>query len=183
MNTVEPLRGKSIIEKFKDLLRSYSERDYVLFMTGLYLGRRISDILKLRVKDVRDRDYVYFREGKTGKESSLQINKDLKKIYKEYCYGKKGNDYLFRPLRGSENRPITRQQYWHILNKAAEDLGYEDKIGCHTLRKTLGRELYKKGVPITTIMLILNHSEESVTKRYIGVTNDEINEVLTKVRF
>ena len=64
MNSVEPIRGKNTINKFAQVLRSYSERDYVLFLTGIYLGRRISDILPLKVKDVKDREYVYFRESK-----------------------------------------------------------------------------------------------------------------------
>ena len=58
MNSVEPIRGKNTINKFAQVLRSYSERDYVLFLTGIYLGRRISDILPLKVKDVKDREYV-----------------------------------------------------------------------------------------------------------------------------
>ena len=64
MNTVEPLRGTNTIERFARVLKSYSDRDYVLFLTGLYLGRRISDILKLRVRDVKGKDYIYFREAK-----------------------------------------------------------------------------------------------------------------------
>jgi len=183
MNTVEPLRGKNIISDFAAVMRSYSERDYVLFMTGLYLGRRISDILKLRVRDVKGRDYVYFREAKKNKESYLKINKNLKDIFKQYCRDKKDNEYLFRPLRGKDNRPISRQEFWYILNKAASELGYEDKIGCHTLRKTLGRELYRQGVEISMIMLVLNHDDVNYTKRYIGVTTDEINGVLDKLKY
>lgn len=183
MNTVEPLRGKNIINDFAEVLRSYSERDYVLFMTGLYLGRRISDILPLKAKDVRNKEYLYFRESKKNKESYLKINKRLQTIYKSYCSGMADNDFLFAPLRGNKNRHISRQQYWHVLNKAAEELGYEDKIGCHTLRKTLGRELYHQGTDITMIMLILGHDDVNYTKRYIGVTADEINSVLGKLSF
>ena len=114
MNSVEPIRGKNTINKFAQVLRSYSERDYVLFLTGIYLGRRISDILPLKVKDVKDREYVYFRESKKNKEAYLKINKKLKKVFKDYCADMDGEDYLFAPLKGSRDRHITRQQYWNI---------------------------------------------------------------------
>ena len=183
MNTVEPLRGTNTIERFARVLKSYSDRDYVLFLTGLYLGRRISDILKLRVRDVKGKDYIYFREAKKNKESNLKVNKKLKAVLTEYCEDKKDYEYLFRPLRGNENRPITRQEFWHILNKAAAELGYTDKIGCHSLRKTLGRELYQQGVDIVKIMLVLNQDDVNYTKRYIGVTEDEVTSVLDKVDY
>lgn len=183
MNSVEPIRGKNIINKFADVLRSYSERDYVLFMTGLYLGRRISDILPLKVKDVKNKEYVYFREAKKNKESYLKINKKLQSIFKSYCVAMDDDDFLFAPLRGDKDRYISRQQYWNILNKAAAEIGYKDKIGCHSLRKTLGHELYASGVDITMIMLVLGHDDVNYTKRYIGVTADEVNDVLAKLSF
>ena len=181
MNSVEPIRGKNTINKFAQVLRSYSERDYVLYLTGIYLGRRISDILPLKVKDVKDREYVYFRESKKNKEAYLKINKKLKKVFKDYCADMDGEDYLFAPLKGSRDRHITRQQYWNILNRAASQIGYRDKIGCHSLRKTLGHELYSSGVDITMIMLVLNQDDVNYTKRYIGVTADEINNALEKL--
>ena len=49
-------------------LRSKSEREYVMFVTGIYSGLRISDILKLRVRDIRGKDHISIREKKTGKE-------------------------------------------------------------------------------------------------------------------
>ena len=59
LNTVEPIREMDLVLDVADYLRSKNERDYVLFMFGIYTGLRISDILKLRVRDVREKDYVY----------------------------------------------------------------------------------------------------------------------------
>ena len=182
LNTVEPIRDFNIIQDIAEVLRERRERDYVLFMTGLYLGRRISDILPLRVRDVRDKKNIYFREKKKNKEITLDINDDLRKIYKEYCKGKRDYEYLFRRSKG-RNEPITRQQYWNILNQAARQIGYQEKIGCHSMRKSLGRRLYENGVDVYKIMLILNHDDMEYTKRYIGVTRDEINEALSIVSF
>ena len=53
MNTVEPIRDVSLVNDIADYLREQSERNYILFLFGIYSGLRISDILKLRVRDVR----------------------------------------------------------------------------------------------------------------------------------
>lgn len=182
INTVQPIRDFDIIQELAEELRKECERNYVLFMTGMYLGRRISDILPLKIEDVKGKQKIYFREKKKNKEITLVINDDLRKIYEEYCIDKKDNEYLFRRLKG-KNKPITRQQWWYILNKAAKKIGYKEPIGCHTPRKSLARYLYDNGVDIYKIMLILNHDDINYTKRYIGVTEDELNDVLAKVSF
>ena len=67
MNTVEPIRDMNLVIDVADYLKSNNERDYVMFMFGIYTGLRISDILLFRVRDVREKDAVYIREEKTGK--------------------------------------------------------------------------------------------------------------------
>lgn len=154
-----------------DFLREKRERDYVLFMTGIYCGRRISDILPLKIRDIRNAEYIDIREEKTGKEARVIINDELKSIYKEYCKGKRDYEYVFRRSKG-KNEPITRQRVWQILNDAAKAFEYKDKIGCHTMRKTFGYWLYQDTGDVVGIQELLNQSDISVTKRYIGVTQD-----------
>lgn len=171
MNTVEPIRDKQVIKDISDYLKIKNERDYVLFMTGIYLGRRITDMLSFKVRDVRNKNYVYFREGKTNKEIRIPIHQELKKIYKEYIKNKKDYEYLFQSRQG-KHKPISRQRVWQILNEAAEFFEYRENIGCHTLRKTFGYWLYKDTKDAVSIKELLNHSDISVTKRYIGITQD-----------
>lgn len=154
-----------------DYLRAKRERDYVLFMTGIYLGRRISDMLSFKVRDVRNKNYIYFREGKTGKEARVAINEELKRIYREYTKGMKDYDYLFANTQNNK-KPISRQRVWQILNEAAEYFNYRENIGCHTLRKTFGYWLYQDSKDAMAIKELLNHEDVSVTKRYIGITQD-----------
>ena len=56
VNTVEPIRDMDLIFDMMDFLKGQNVRDYVLFMFGIYTGLRISDILKLRVRDVKEKD-------------------------------------------------------------------------------------------------------------------------------
>ncbi|GMA66225.1 hypothetical protein GCM10025859_67000 [Alicyclobacillus fastidiosus] len=68
-------------------------------------------------------------------------------------------------------------QAWKALNNAAKVAGIKDRIGTHTLRKTFAYHAYKQGKDITLIQKLLNHSAPSVTLRYIGITQDEMDDV------
>ena len=83
MNTVEPIRDMDLVMDLADYLKSNNERDYVLFMFGIYTGLRISDILKFRVRDVKGKDAVYIREKKTGKAfpDKFRVTASYRRIY------------------------------------------------------------------------------------------------------
>ena len=84
LNTVEPIRDMDLVLDVADYLKVKNERDYLLFMFGIYTGLRISDILKFRVRDVKDKDAIYIREKKTGKEKRFPVNEELKPIVANY---------------------------------------------------------------------------------------------------
>ena len=184
MNTVEPIRDFDLILDMQDYLKGKkNQRDYVLFMFGLYSGLRISDILPLKVRDVRNADCIYLIEKKTKKKRRVVINDDLKAVIKEYIKNKKDYELLFTSSRGKRNEPLTRQRVWQILNDTANFFDYKHPMGCHTLRKTFGYWLYQETKDAASIMDILNHSDISVTKRYIGVTQDSNENMVRKLSF
>lgn len=184
LNTVEPIRDYELILDMQDyLLEKKNKRDYVLFMFGIYSGLRISDILPLKVRDVRNAKYLYMREIKTGKEKRFPINDDLQQIIEKYIRDKKDYEYLFKREKCKKNEHITRQRVWQILNDLASAFEYKDNIGCHTLRKTFGYWLYQDTQDAVSIMDILNHSDISVTKRYIGVTQDSKDKIMKGLSF
>lgn len=76
-----------------------------------------------------------------------------------------------------ENQPITRIQAYRIINDACAIAKIKGAIGTHTLRKTFGYWAYKQGIDITLLMKIFNHSAPSITLRYIGITQEDINNV------
>lgn len=181
MNTVEPIRDINLVYDIADYLKVRSERDYVLFMFGIYSGLRISDVLKFRVRDVKGKDYIYIREKKTDKEKRFPINQDLKDILNDYIKDKKDYEFLFKSKKG-QNKPITREHAYRILKEAAEVFGL-DCIGCHTMRKTFGYFLYKATKDVVTIKEILNHSDISTTLRYIGINQDRKDTVMKQLSF
>ncbi|MBN1039037.1 site-specific integrase [Clostridium botulinum] len=186
MNSVEPIRKMQDIYDIADYLRLHNERNYVLFMFGIYTGLRISDILQFRVRDIRDvkckiKEYFYIREEKTGKEKRMKVHKDLKLILNEFIKDKLDYQYLFLSKKG-KNKPISRQQAYRILNDAAKTFGLES-IGCHTLRKTFGYQLYQRTHDGITIKEILNHSDLSTTLRYIGINQDRKDKIIEEVSY
>jgi len=184
LNTVEPIRDKNKIKLMKVVLKNKSIRNYLLFTIGINTGLRISDLLKLKISDVADpkgkiKDNIYIREKKTCKEKVFSLNKTVKDSVKEYLNSLdeyKLDWYLFKSKKG-ENKPISRIQAYDILNNASKEAEIKDKIGTHTLRKTFGYHGRIKGVGIEILQKIFNHSAPGITMRYIGISQDEMEDV------
>lgn len=172
MNFVEPIRDADIFHSIQSTVQKENIRNYVLIMTGTYTGLRISDILKLKVKDVYKKKYIDVREKKTKKRNLIEINPILRKVYNDYCLDMDEEEYLFR--KEKINKPISRTRAWQIMQDIGERFGVEH-LGTHTLRKTFGFHYYKQTGDIATLMLMYNHSKESITLKYIGITQDTMN--------
>ncbi|WP_312560662.1 site-specific integrase [Anaerospora sp.] len=175
MELVEPIRSEKQVKGMANYLRGKSERDYVLFILGINSGLRISDLLKLTVDDVAERDRISIKEEKTGKTKDFPLSDLCKKVIKDYLRNQKPSHWLF-PSRKSD-KPISRIQAYRILNEASKHVGINEQIGTHSLRKTFGYWAYKQGVDVTRIQYLLNHSAPSITLRYIGITRDELDDI------
>ncbi|OUN01122.1 MAG: integrase [Paenibacillaceae bacterium ZCTH02-B3] len=175
-NAVEPIRDLSKIREVKNYLRQRSYRDYFLFTFGINSGLRISDILPLRVKDVRGVKYLRIKEKKTGNIRRVIITNALKREIEFYTAGMADSDYLFPSKRG--NKPISRMQAWHIINNAAQACGIDGPIGTHTLRKTFGYHFYQQTKDVAMLQEIFGHSSPSITLRYIGINGEMIDRAL-----
>ena len=176
MKEVQPIRDKKKIEEMKTELLKQGYRDYMLFVLGINTGLRISDLLKLKVKDVKDKTHIILTEQKTGKIKRFMINGQLKQDIDKYINNMGDNEYLFQSQKGYNN-PISRVQAYRILNKAAENIGLEE-IGTHTLRKTFGYWHYKQYKDIALLQELFNHSAPSVTLRYIGINQDIMDKTI-----
>ena len=78
-------------------------------------------------------------------------------------------------------RPISRQRCYQIMNTIAKQAGIEERIGCHTLRKTFGYHYYKMTGDVVSLQRILGHSFQRETLVYIGVIQENIDESLMKM--
>jgi integrase len=189
MNFVEPIREKKQIDQIKgNLYRKKNPRDFTLFTLAINTGLRISDILSLKVEDIKDgkgniKDSLYILEQKTKKRRNIPLNKQAKEAL-NYYFKKTGiydlDRYLFIGERSGDGKPLSRVRAWQLINKWCREVGIDFKIGGHTLRKTFGYHLRKQGISIERISDLLGHRNIKVTFRYIGINDDERKEVLAK---
>ncbi|MBA7623772.1 hypothetical protein ES703_31171 [subsurface metagenome] len=94
MRTVQPIRDLKKIRAIKGNLRKRNPRDFLLFTLGINTGLRISDILRLKVEDVKDqageiKEYLDLNEKKTKKQRLIYINSEVRNAL-EYYFDKTG---------------------------------------------------------------------------------------------
>ena len=190
MSKTQPIKELEQINELKEYFYQRGEiRNYALIVIGLNTSLRISDVLALRWKDVYNfqtnsyRHHISILEKKTQKNNTVAINSAildvlelLRTVEKEFA----PEIFLFSSRKG-ENKPITRNHAFTIIKNASESLGFEDNIACHSLRKTFGYQAWKQGVQPALLMSIYNHSSYEITKRYLGITQDERDQVFMNI--
>ncbi|MBA7575182.1 site-specific integrase [Candidatus Atribacteria bacterium 1244-E10-H5-B2] len=186
MRTVQPIRDIKKIKAIKGNLKKRNPRDFLLFTLGINTGLRISDILKLKVEDVKDqtgeiKEYLDLNEKKTKKQRLIYLNNEVRNAL-EYYFDKTGiydlERYLFISDKTKINKPISRIRAWQLIQIWCREVGIKGRIGTHTIRKTAGYQMRIAGVAIELIQEVLGHQSISMTKRYLGITDDEITKVL-----
>jgi integrase len=188
--TTQPIRNKAHIKQISSYFLNKGElRNYLLFIMGIHTALRISDMLRLTCNDVYDftnnrvRREFSIVEKKTGKSKIIAVNRSvveaISKLFNQI--NPLPNDFLF--AHPTLNKAISRIQAYRILRAAAEETCVDVPISCHSLRKTFGYHLWKKGTSLVIIMDIYNHSSYAVTKRYLGITQDDKNSAYLKLQF
>lgn len=174
------------------LLEDKRYRDCLLVATGCFLGLRISDILTLRWGDLIGRDKISLTERKTGKQRLFRINSGYARIIGECAaaiYDGDPDAYIFESP-DKPGFPITRQRADQLLKecKARYGLKSAETFSTHSLRKSFGRRVWlnqcEKGEGERALLLlcdVFGHSSIAITKRYLGIRQDEILSVYDKL--
>ena len=184
--TVEPIREKAQIKQLYQYLNGYDPKYALIFKFGINTGLRISDIIPIKVSDIftetwQFKEHLILSEKKTSKEKKIKLNDTLRKCI--YNYVKTQHlpidNYLFYSQKGGY---LGRIQIYRVLKEAATVLGIES-FGTHSLRKTWGYWTYKiSKYNIGLVMDTFNHSSSSVTLRYIGINQDQKDELYSIVQ-
>jgi integrase len=178
MNTVEPIRNRDLLEKIKADLKQSSIRNYGFFLVGINTALRISDILKLRVRDIRGKKQLYIRMTKTGKEITLPISDYLQQELAPLLVGRRPDEYIFLSrqvkITSRIKQSIDRTQAYRIVKETCRKYGLT-RIGTHTLRKTFAYHHYKKNNNVGVLIDLLGHQDEHSVMVYIGIVQDDIN--------
>ncbi len=178
--SVQPIRNIKDIKKIKRKLKD-NPRDLLLFTIGINNGLRISDLLRLKIKDVIDLEpgeTLRIKEQKTKKPNILMINKEVHRTLQSYLRssGYDKEDYLFKSKKG-DNKPIGKSYVNQMMKVWTK--GMKGNYGSHTLRKTFGYIQRKEfGVGFDILCKRFGHSSPSITMRYLGIEDKEVNGIL-----
>lgn len=178
---VEPIRSK----RHRFLIREYLKdrpRDCLLFTLGINNGLRLKDILSLRVGQVRylkPGEAVVIVESKTGKQNDLVMNSRIHRDLHAYLstVDLLDDDFLFRsPKTGKALLSISAGR---LVQDWCRAIGLKGNYGAHTLRKSWAyaqRTEFK--TPWELVCKRLNHSSPAITQIYLGISREEIVELI-----
>lgn len=156
----------------------------LLLAIGVNTGLRISDLLKLKLSDVQNNDSFKINEGKTGKERNIKINKDLRAILDRVLpkhMNTEKDSLLFMNRFGTKavDKSYVNVKFKEICKHYK--IKVDGNISSHTFRKTLGRRVAEVNNFSDRSFLMLsklfNHSNTTVTRTYLGITESEIFEL------
>lgn len=180
-----PLEWEQFLMLVDRMKKSNDYRFLLLISIGCYCGLRLSDILQLKWEDVLTKECFEITEKKTGKHRRITMNSGLKEIV-NICYN---NLNLKCPIGNTQHVFINRSG--NVLSKQfvnrrlhAIFQQYKVKVqngSSHTLRKTFGKRVYQMNncseSALVLLSSIFNHNSVSVTRRYIGLSQEQINDV------
>lgn len=180
MNVALPIKDK---KKIKELLGVYEfgSKNHLLIAFCIYTGLRISDVLQTRVGSAQEGIWEG-KEQKTGKHKRIKLNTTLQALIQFYLMHQEeplnDDDYLFYSSRDRSTH-IKRNRADKIIRHGGDMIGL--KLSAHSLRKTFGWLAYQNGTDITLLMEVFNHSTQATTLRYIGITQDDIENVYQNI--
>ena len=196
-HAADPIKRIEDIERLSQhLIEQKRYRDNMLFIVGINLGLRVSDLVTLRFSDLIDESFAFkssfpILEKKTRntrkvkKNRYLTINEAIMDAVELYLthHPAKLDDYMFKSESnrgGNQNRPLATYSVERLLKKAASEIGLDCHVSTHTLRKTFGYHQMAMGGndPRRLLLLqkIFGHSSVAQTLDYIGITDEEIGD-------
>lgn len=144
-----------------------------------YCGLRLGDTTQLKWGDLKE-EMIMVKEIKTDKVREIPMHPELKELLNEIRTPENGdNDYIFANRSG---KPLSRVYINYQLQDCFKDAGikYKGNVSSHLFRKTLGRRVLNnakdKEFGLIILQDIFKHSSQAVTKRYLGIRKDEINQ-------
>jgi len=160
----------------------------LLISAGVFTGLRISDLLTLKYTDLINKDILTIREKKTKKVRTIKINPDIsilvERIYKKLNLTNP-NQFIF--LNRFGNKPIDKSYVNTKLKEvfSKNRIKVDGNVSSHLFRKTLGRRVMEinnySNESLVLLMELFGHSSMSITKRYLGIRQQEINDIYLSV--
>lgn len=178
-------RWLSIAKEHDAHMREGGVSWYLLVMLGFNTALRIGDLCALRVKDVRGRERVRIIAEKTDKMSNIKLQTAAQAAIDKALRGRDADDYVFqsrqRSRKDGRRKPVSRQRCYDIVKEIARQAGFEERVGCHTMRKTFAWNFYQTSGDLAELQKVLNHSSQEATIHYLGLDQQKIDQTIDRM--
>ncbi len=174
------------VQKIKHwLIACKDTKQLALFLTAIDTMLRSSDLLKLKVRDVRTNagnmkvDFT-IKQKKTKKYVDVSIGATTRKALRALIEeeNKQDDDYLFTTRN---NRPFTGEWFRIFVKRWAEAIGLDPcYYSGHSTRRTQAIYLYENGAKIAEISKALGHRSIKATILYLGLKRRKLMKVLKR---
>ena len=146
-----------------------------MLMTGYAAGLRISEIVKLKPRDIdSERMVIYIRSGKGKKDRQVSLSMVLLKQLRIYYKQFKPKEYLFE---GADGGPYSVRSLQNVFQSAKRQSGNQKTGGIHSLRHSYATHLMENGTDIRIIQELLGHNSLRTTERYTHVSRKLISKI------
>ena len=187
--TADYLVWSDAMNLIRKLAKDENYKMSLLIALGCFTGLRISDILALRWEQILSTEEFTIIEKKTGKKRVLRLNSQLQQHIRE-CYEHIKPISVKSPILVSQKGTVFTIQRINVILKEIKRK-YRVKVknfSCHSLRKTFGRQVYNMNsenseLALIKLMELFNHSSLAITKRYLGLRQEEILETYDVLSF
>ena len=160
------IKDTKTIDNIKLLYRKQNNyRDLLLFEIGINTGFALNDMLKLRVKDVKNKQYLVLENSKT-----FPLNDNMKELILILIKDKNNNDYIFSTRQG---KPLNRSTVFNSFRNICTELALHN-YSVASWRKTFAYHYYQKYKDLSYLQWLFNQSTIEQTMRFIGI-NENMN--------
>jgi len=150
----------------------------VLYATGL----RVSELVGLRLTDVRAAQGYVQCQGKGSKQRIVPLGESAADWVRRYVADgrpalAKGrtSPWLFLNARGGGR--LTRNGFWKILKGYGRAAGIRAHLSPHVLRHSFATHLLERGADLRAIQAMLGHADLSTTQIYTHVLEARLRHV------
>lgn len=168
MRWIPPIKEEEKLQRFRDELRKIDEKYFIMFEIGIGTGLQLQEILRLRVGDVRNKEYLPASFNTRDVRREFRIPPDIREEIDHFTEGKEDGHFLICGHESHPDKPLSREQAYRVMRQAGMNAGLKD-VGATTMRKTFAWRYYQKTGDIYYLQDLLNHTSPMVTFQYLGV--------------
>lgn len=187
--TADRLDWDDMLNLVRKLMQDENYKIALFITLGSFWGLRVYDMKQLTWLSILDKDEITIIEHKTEKKRVIPIAPQLKKFIAD-CHARIKPVCLDSPVFLSQKGTVySTQQLNRVLKQIKAKYRVNVKnFSCHSLRKTFGRQVYNQNPEnaeraLVMLMDIFNHSSLAITKRYIGLRQEEVAQTYESLSF